>query len=64
MLLNRFFNSFTFCDHAEPWQLRFQDPATPVIEGVISLHNDIMFILTVIMILVTWILYRAVVLFE
>jgi len=54
----------TFCDYAEPWQLGFQDPATPVMEGVISLHNDIMFVLTVIGVFVSWVLYRAYSLFE
>jgi len=50
-------------DYAEPWQLLFQDPATPVMEGIINLHHDIMFILILITIVVTYILLRAVSLF-
>jgi len=57
-------NNTTLCDHAEPWQLRFQDPATPVMEGIISLHHDIMFVLTAIGIMVTYLLYRATTLFD
>jgi len=33
------------CDYPEPWQLGFQDPATPHMEGLIDLHHDIMFFL-------------------
>lgn len=32
-------------DWAEPWQLLFQDPASPIFEGMINLHHDIMFML-------------------
>jgi cytochrome c oxidase subunit 2 len=51
-------------DLAEPWQMGFQDPATPVLEGIIDFHNDLMILLTVIGIAVFWVLGRAVVLFE
>jgi len=57
-------NRVASCDHAEPWQLSFQDPATPVMEGIINLHHDIMFVLTSIMILVSWMLYKAITLFD
>ena len=46
-------------DAAEPWQTGFQDPATPVMEGIINLHNDIMFFLIVIGMLVGWVLFRT-----
>ena len=46
-------------DAAEPWQTGFQDPATPVMEGIINLHNDIMFFLIVIGVLVGWVLFRT-----
>uniref|UniRef100_UPI0030FE9B91 cytochrome c oxidase subunit 2 n=1 Tax=Cyathodium cavernarum TaxID=351593 RepID=UPI0030FE9B91 len=49
----------TFRDAAEPWQLGFQDPATPMIQGIIDLHNDIFFFSIVILILVPWMLVRA-----
>jgi cytochrome c oxidase subunit 2 len=35
-------------DVAEPWQLGFQDSASPVFSGLIELHNKIGFILIVI----------------
>ena len=31
-------------DAARPWQLMFQDPATPIAEGVMDFHNDLMFV--------------------
>ena len=51
-------------DVAEPWQIGFQDPATPVLEGIIDFHNDLMVLLTVIGIAVFWVIGRAWVLFE
>nr|WHW95974.1 cytochrome c oxidase subunit 2 [Aneura pinguis]WHW96016.1 cytochrome c oxidase subunit 2 [Aneura pinguis] len=48
-----------FCDAAEPWQLGFQDPATPMMQGIIDLHHDIFFFLIVISIFVLWMLVRA-----
>ena len=46
-------------DIAENWQLGFQDPATPIMEGIINLHHDLMFFLCVISIFVTWMLFRT-----
>ena len=43
----------------EPWQLGFQDPATPIMEGIINFHNDLMVIIVVIMVFTTWILVRC-----
>jgi len=61
---NFFINSVTACDFAEPWQLRFQDPATAVMEGIIALHHDIIFVLMAILGYTTWLLYRATTLFH
>ena len=33
------------CDRPEPWQLSFQDPASPIFEGIINLHHDVMTLL-------------------
>lgn len=41
-----------FCDTPEAWQLGFQDPASPIIEGIINLHHDIMFFLVSIFVFV------------
>lgn len=47
------------CDAAEPWQIGFQDPATPIMQGIIDLHHDIFFFLILIFVFVSWILGRA-----
>ncbi len=46
-------------DAAEPWQLGFQDAASPVMEEIILFHDQIMFILTIIIITVLWLIFRA-----
>lgn len=51
-------------DYAHPWQISFQDPATPIMEGIIALHHDLMFVLTVIGIIVSWLLLRVIYLFS
>ena len=38
-------SSFVCLDAAEPWQFGFQSAATPIMEGIINLHNDLMAIL-------------------
>jgi cytochrome c oxidase subunit 2 len=47
------------CDAAEPWQLGFQDAATPMMQGITDLHHDIFFFLILILVFVLWILVRA-----
>lgn len=42
------------CDAPEPWQIGFQDGATPTFEGITELHNSIFFYLIVIFIGVSW----------
>jgi cytochrome c oxidase subunit 2 len=41
----------------------FQDPATSIMEGIIDLHNDIMFYLVLISTFVLWMMVRIVMLF-
>lgn len=43
-------------DAAMPWQLNFQDSASPIHEGIVELHDSIMFYLIVIGVLVFWVL--------
>jgi len=50
-------------DAASPWQLSFSDPATPIMEGIINFHNDLMFFIVAITIFVLWMLLRCIVLF-
>lgn len=52
-----------FCDSAWPWQCFFQDPATPVMEGIINLNHDLMFFLTFILFFVFIILIKTLFLF-
>jgi cytochrome c oxidase subunit 2 len=56
--------NFSHLDAAENWALTFQDPATPIMEGIINFHNHIMTFLTVIVVFVAWLMVRAIVLFE
>lgn len=48
------------CDAAEPWQLGFQDNATPNAEGILELHDTIMFYIIVVLTLVVWMLASTV----
>nr|YP_009557812.1 cytochrome oxidase subunit 2 [Paravannella minima]QBC73451.1 cytochrome oxidase subunit 2 [Paravannella minima] len=50
--------SFLYLDVAVPFQLGFQDPATPVMEGIIDLHHHINFFLLVILLSVIFFLKK------
>lgn len=55
-----FYSSFfIFCDAALPWQLGLQDPATPVAQGILRFHHDLMFILILIVVFVFWMLFQS-----
>lgn len=58
MYLNLINNFFSFCDAAEPWQLSTQDPATPIMEGMIYFHNYLVFYILFIGVAVCWLLYK------
>jgi|TARA_B110000971_G_C20015274_1_gene503610 cytochrome c oxidase subunit 2 len=51
-------------DSSEAWQTGFQDAATPVMEGIINLHHDLMFFIVFICFFVMWMLGRASYLFD
>lgn len=55
-----FFDSVAFCDAPEAWQLGIQDPATPVMEGMLFFHNYLFFFLIVIGVFVCWLLYTVI----
>jgi cytochrome c oxidase subunit 2 len=40
------------------WQINFQDPATPIAGRIIEIHNHVFFFLLVILIFVSWMLFR------
>ena len=43
-------------DAIEPWQLGFQDGASPAFEGIVELHDQIQFYLVIILLGVGWVL--------
>jgi cytochrome c oxidase subunit 1 len=47
-------------DAPEPWGIFFQDNATPQMEGIEELHNNIMFYLAVILFAVSWVMFSIV----
>ena len=51
-------------DFADSWELSFQDPAAPIMEGIINLHHDIMFILVFVAVFVITVMYFIIVHFE
>lgn len=53
-----FFNSI-YSDAAEPWQIGFQDSATPVQEGIIQLHDHIFFFMSLVFFGVIWVITNA-----
>lgn len=57
-------SNYVFMDAAAPWQLSFSDPATPIMEGIINFHNDLMFFIVAISIFVLWMLIRCIMLFS
>ena len=44
-------------DAAERWQMSFQDPASPIMEGIEHFHNDLMFFIVIIFVFVSWLLF-------
>jgi len=59
-----FQNNISYLDIAESWQLGFQDPATPVMEGIINFHHDLFFFLLIILFFVCWLLFKILILFN
>ena len=60
--INNFF--YTFCDAPEAWQLCFQDPATPTVEGMIFFYNYIMLFVFIIGFFVCFVLYEIILFFN
>lgn len=55
-----FFSIFNVLQADAPvaWQLGLQDPATPVMEGIINFHNDLMVLLVFVVVFVSFMLWR------
>lgn len=64
LLKNFLITPVAFCDAPEAWQISFQDPATPMAQGMISFHHYLMFILIIIGVMVFYMLYRVMELFS
>ena len=48
-------------DIGEKWQWGFQDSSSPIMEEIIGLHDQVMYIVVVIIGLLVWLIVRAVV---
>ena len=48
----------------EPRKYAFQDPVSPIAEGIVDIHHHVFFFLVIIFIFVCWILYRIVIEFS
>ena len=59
--MNLFFNSFVNLDAPTPWGVYFQDSASPQMEGLVELHDSIMFYLVLILFTVGWIMFSTVI---
>jgi len=57
---NGFTNIFDYCDAPRAWGLFFQDSASPQMEALVELHNNIMYYLVIILFSVGWILVSIV----
>ena len=50
---------FQFLDSATAWQVYFQDSASPIMEGIVNLHHDLMFFITFIFFFVLVVMGRT-----
>jgi len=55
-----FLSNIINLDAPSPWGLYFQDSATPQMEGLIELHDNIMYYLVIILFSVGWILFSII----
>jgi len=55
-----FLNNIEHCDAPRPWGIYFQDSATPQMEGLVELHDNIMFYLVIILFSVGWVLFSII----
>lgn len=59
--MNKFIINFIYKDSAVPYQLSFQDAGSPISEQIIFFHDDVMFILTIILTVVGWMMISAII---
>jgi len=53
-------NNNVFYDAPSEWQYGFQDPASPIMEGIIDLHHDLCFFLILVSVFVSLILFNII----
>ena len=56
MIMHNILSNIIYFDAPSPWGLYFQDSATPQMEGLVELHDNIMYYLVIILFAVGWIL--------
>nr|YP_007474997.1 cytochrome c oxidase subunit 2 [Pneumocystis jirovecii]AFR90407.1 cytochrome c oxidase subunit 2 [Pneumocystis jirovecii]AFV57347.1 cytochrome c oxidase subunit 2 [Pneumocystis jirovecii]AFV57362.1 cytochrome c oxidase subunit 2 [Pneumocystis jirovecii]AFV57376.1 cytochrome c oxidase subunit 2 [Pneumocystis jirovecii]QVV24882.1 cytochrome c oxidase subunit 2 [Pneumocystis jirovecii] len=54
------FNHPICCDAPSPWGVYFQDGASPVFDGIVELHDQVLFYLVIILVGVFWILFSTI----
>jgi len=59
-LTTNFNSPSLYLDAPEPWQIGFQDPASPSFEGIIALHDSILFYLVLISVSVFWLIFSLI----
>ena len=52
-LITQVNHKYVYCDTPRPWGVYFQDSATPQMEGIVELHDHILFYLIIILFGVT-----------
>jgi len=62
MFINLFFNLKQTVAHN--YQINFVDPASPIMEGLVSFHHDLFFFLVFILVLVSKIFYDCLIKFN
>jgi cytochrome c oxidase subunit 2 len=53
-MLNKIFIPLAYLDAPQPWQCGFQEPASPIMQGLIDLHHDVFFFMVVVLFFVLW----------
>lgn len=56
--------SISYLDSPEDWQIGFQDPASPIMQGIIELHHDLFFFLIIVLSFVFWLLFKILFVFN
>ena len=55
---------FLICDAPDFWQMRLQDPASSIMEGILLFNKHLLFIVIMIILLVSWLLFNTIYSFD